>query len=195
MHVEPVEEKSSLMYKERRMRRNKLGPPLQSLLLIVGVLLLFIAGVTACGNSNNQANAHPSSTATAAPTMTPIVSLQSCGVITKMGNGPSGGFSTGTGKSDPQSVGNCFLQAYQACTSTSFTYVVSSVDTITTRTFQLQKSGSTCQIHDTVQSHVLPRPARTTGVYTCALVKKQDSTLQILHCQDDGTIVLSIFHA
>jgi len=150
------------------------------MLITVCMLLLCVLGTVAC--STDQAKE-------ALPTSSPVVVQRSCGSISQLGRGPS----TVTGNSDPQQVGDCFWHAYQQCTATaSFNFVTSSIDTVLIRTFQTQKTGSGCQVLDKVQMRIVPHPPRVKQVYTCASVKKLASALQILNCQGDGTITISL---
>lgn len=165
--------------------------------LIMCLLALLVLALAACGSNSDQGSASTatptaqstqSSTPSAAATGTPGVAQGYCGSISRMLQGAI----ASPGPGDPQKVGNCFWSAYQQCRPASLNYVTGGVDTILTRTFQLQKTASGCLVQDKIQMRVLPRPPRTTAVYTCASVKMQTSALQFLNCQKDGTINLSL---
>ncbi|GCE08016.1 hypothetical protein [Dictyobacter aurantiacus] len=168
-------------------------------LLTMCLLALLVLVLAACGSSSDQGSAGtttPTAQSTPTPTPSPMTPTAtgtsgatqgSCGSISNMLRGaPSSGTST---NSDPQQVGDCFWSAYQQCRPASLNYVTGGVDTILTRTFQIQKTASgSCQVQDKIQMRVLPRPPRTTAVYTCASVEKQATALQFRNCQKDGTI-------
>ncbi|GHO87458.1 hypothetical protein [Dictyobacter formicarum] len=165
--------------------------------LTMFILVLVVLALAACGSNSDQGSASttthpaqstPSPASQAVATSTPGATQGYCGSISRMLLGAK----ASPGQGDPQQVANCFWSAYQQCRPASFTYATGSVDTILTRTFQTQKSASGCLVQDKLQMRVLPRPPRTTAVYTCASVKMQASTLQFLNCQKDGTITLSL---
>ena len=154
------------------------------LLLMLCMLLLLALGTAACGS--NQANAQPPSNtaASTSPTSKPVV----CGNISQFGPRPT----PTTAKGDPQKVADCFWHAYQQCQAASMNLITSSVDTVQTRTFQLQKKGNACQISDKLQMTVIPRPPHVVNVYTCASVSRQATTLQFIDCQADNTITIPL---
>ncbi|WP_126555118.1 hypothetical protein [Dictyobacter kobayashii] len=165
---------------------------------IMCTLLLMIFVLAACG-ANQTSDQSQSSTKTSTPTVqatqsgsaqtaTPGATQGYCGSISQMLQRSS----ASTGKSDPQQVGNCFWNAYQTCTPASLNYVVGSVDTVTTRTFLIQKTGSGCLVQDKLQMRVIPRPPQKSQLYTCSAIKMQATALQVLNCQTDGTITLSL---
>ncbi|GLV55667.1 hypothetical protein KDH_25110 [Dictyobacter sp. S3.2.2.5] len=180
--------------KGKEMKTQKFRIPMLTMCLLA-LLALVLA---ACGGNSDQGStgttppkAQSTPTPTPSPaataTGTPGVAQGSCGSISNMLRGaPASGTST---NSDPQQVGNCFWSAYQQCRPASLNYVTGGVDTILTRTFQTQKTASgSCQVQDKIQMRVLPRPPKTTAVYTCTSVEMQATELQFRNCQKDGTI-------
>ncbi|MGI8553635.1 MAG: hypothetical protein ACR2PL_23035, partial [Dehalococcoidia bacterium] len=112
----------------------------------------------------------------AAPQPSPSASAQgrSCGTVQE--RGPTGaGVAPGSvlNGSDAQQAEQCFVQAYQQCSSATLTVRIMGIDTSQTHTFALSGGSGACVVTDTVQSFVAPRgglPARTV---TCAAFTQQ----------------------
>lgn len=169
------------------MRNKSLRASIQ-MLITVSILLLCVLGTTACNATPVTTPGSPLTTTAVTPTSSASAGQLSCGSISQLGPGSVPTTKTST----PQQIGDCFWQAYQQCTAASLTFVTSSIDTILTRTFQIQKIGGGCQVLDKVQMRIVPQPPRVKQTYTCTSVQKTTSTLQVLNCQDDGTITISL---
>jgi len=180
------------------MKIQKFRLPVYAVLTMCLLALLMLA-LTACGSNSDQgsttsstppkAQSTPTPTPASVATSTPGTPAGYCGSISRMMQGAK----SLPGPGDPQKVGNCFWSAYQQCQPASISYITASIDTTLTRTFETRKTASgACQVQDTVQTRVIPRPPRTMGVYTCTSAKMRATSLQFLDCQKDGTITLSL---
>ncbi len=150
-------------------------------LFVVSFMLLGAFSITACGTTDSTA-ATTTSQKTTVTTPTSGQAQVNCGSISQSMRGPV------TSKDDPQKVVDCFWSAFQQCRPASLDFKTSGVDTVLTRTFQLQKAGSSCQVLEKVQNQIFPQKPRVTGTYVCASVQKNATALQFMNCQTEGTV-------
>jgi hypothetical protein len=143
-------------------------------LLAIAIFGILIAG---CGTST---------VGTSQPTPT-VATVQKCGSIGVMRTRAT----TNTpGNTQASVAGNCFWQAFQQCHPASLTVNFGGVDTVTTHTFTLQKSNTSCTISDAVKNRVIPRPAKDTGTYTCSNLVNATNELRFNGCGSLGNIVV-----
>jgi hypothetical protein len=89
-----------------------------------------------------------------------------------------------------QLTANCFWHAFQLCSSASLVFTTHSIDTGTNRTLLVSKHGKSCNVKDTVQNYVVPRPPSNKQTYTCNGVTKESNDLLITACGADGNLVI-----
>ena len=143
-------------------------------LLAIAIFGILIAG---CGTSTVGASQ---------PTPT-VATVQKCGSIGVMRTRVT----TNTpGNAQASVAGSCFWQAFQQCHPASLTVNFGGVDTVTTHTFTLQKSNTSCTISDAVKNRVIPRPAKDTGTYTCSGLVNATNELRFNGCGTLGNIVV-----
>ncbi|MFL5627150.1 MAG: hypothetical protein ACJ788_16340 [Ktedonobacteraceae bacterium] len=144
--------------------------------LSLGLLLLVIGvGLGACGSN---------STGSAGPTPTTPTQAQKCGTVQTKPNGDP------LNPTSAQQTTGCFWQAFRQCHPATLVYTAAGVDTVTTRTFNIQNNGEQCSIVDVVKHQVIPAPATTAKTYTCSGLTQQSDGLHFASCGTDGNIIV-----
>jgi hypothetical protein len=143
------------------------------------VLSLLLFATLACGTSAGAASPR------AKP---PSASVQKCGMI---GVRP-GGKATVNPAGAARRAGNCFWHAYLQCRAASLVVSFGGIDTITTHTFDMRQSNTSCAIADAVQHRVIPQPARNGGTFLCRGLTRTANELRFSGCGMDGDIVVPL---
>ncbi len=136
---------------------------------------------TGSGNINTSTGSTPHSQST-----TSNLPMVNCGSISQADNG------TIRSKTDPKVTGDCFWQAFQQCSTASLHFIHTSVDTTRTQIFEVHKTGTSCQISESVETRIIPQPAKHLYTYHCASLKKEATSLQFQKCDADGTIMVPL---
>jgi len=145
---------------------------------IVLLILLVSMSVGACG-ANPSAGAAP---VASIPTIPPT---QHCGTVLLDPRGNP------TDVVQAQKINACFWHAYQKCLPATLVLRTGGVDTITQRTFTIEKKG--CALTDAVQHAIVPRPLLAAHMYSCAgVTKNSDSSLLFKRCGNDGNITIPV---
>lgn len=151
---------------------------------VLSILILTLL-LAACGYNGTSTGSQPPTSATATPTAP--VQVQKCGTLHTMRL-----LLVPTDQSFAKQDEQCFAQAYQQCHPATLVYSQSSLDTGTIHNFSVKNLNGKCTIQDVVQTYIAPKPAHTTGTYTCSGLAMQSDGLHINSCGAAGDVFMPL---